>query len=151
MKGINSSDPIRARSTQEHDTNTWLSSNRALSTHSLLPLETWDPLNQVPVTQTVANWMQGRSARTSINSCVLRAHHPSQTRKYKFTRRWSENTDKINRTNQHKQLIDLPNTTCAAESSLVTYCISLHWCCSVYQQPVWLADSFRCWFVKKYY
>ena len=30
--------------TQEHDTSTRLSSKRALSTHSPLPPETWDPL-----------------------------------------------------------------------------------------------------------
>ena len=48
---------------------------------------------QVPVTRATANWMYGCSAQTSINHCILLAHHPSQTRKYKFTRRWSENTN----------------------------------------------------------
>ena len=35
--------------TQEHDMSTQLSSKRALSTHSLLPPETWDPLPLSPV------------------------------------------------------------------------------------------------------
>ena len=51
--------------TQEHDTSTWLSGKRALSTRSLLPPETWDPLsrlfvtptaNQVSVTRAAMNW-----------------------------------------------------------------------------------------------
>ena len=35
--------------TQEHDTNTRLRGDRALSTRSLLPSETWDPLPLLPV------------------------------------------------------------------------------------------------------
>ena len=51
--------------TKAHDTSTWLSGKRALSTRSLLPPETWDPLlsrlfitptaNQVLVTRTAVN------------------------------------------------------------------------------------------------
>ena len=45
---------IRTRSeyeinTQEHDTNTGLSSDRALSIYSLLPPETWDPFHLSPI------------------------------------------------------------------------------------------------------
>ena len=92
------------KKTQEHDTSTWLSSKRALSTRLLLPSETWDPLPLLSVcnpycktsaSNTSSNELNvGRSVRTSINPYVLRAHHPSQTRKYKFTRRWSKNTDR---------------------------------------------------------
>ena len=35
--------------TQEHDTSTRLSDNRALSTRSLLPPKTWDPFPLLPV------------------------------------------------------------------------------------------------------
>ena len=35
--------------TQEHDTSTWLSSDRALNTRSLLSPETWDPFPLSPV------------------------------------------------------------------------------------------------------
>ena len=73
--------------------------------HSILPSETWDllPLSpvcnpyykQVPVTRAASNWTQRRSARTSINPCVLRAHHPGQMRKHKFTSQRFETPTKI--------------------------------------------------------
>ena len=77
--------------TQEHDTNTRLSSDRALSTRSLFPPETWDhfPLSPVCtpyckllvlVTRAAAtNQMQGLSARTCIN--IVSSKHTIRARR----------------------------------------------------------------------
>ena len=89
--------------TQEHDTSTWLSGKRALGTRSLLPPETWDPL---PLSSVCNPYCKPSVGNTSSGKLDIGTFHlnqykplcppstpPSPTRKYKFTRRWSKNTD----------------------------------------------------------
>ena len=92
---------IGGRTQQEHDTSTRLSGKRALSTRLRLPPETWDPFPLSPVCNPYYKPSAGNTSSSELDVgtfrpnqykplCLLQAHHPNQTRKYKFTRRWSE-------------------------------------------------------------
>ena len=58
--------------TQEHDTSTRLSGKRALSTHSLLPLETWDPLPLSPIYNPYCKPSAGNTSSSELDVGTFR-------------------------------------------------------------------------------
>ena len=60
------------KKTQKHDTSTWLSSNRALSTYSLLPPETWDPFTLSPVCKPSCKPSAGNTSNSELDVGTFR-------------------------------------------------------------------------------
>ena len=58
--------------TQEHDTSTRLSDKRALSTRSLLPSETWDPLPLSPVCNPYCKPSVGNTSSSELDVGMFR-------------------------------------------------------------------------------
>ena len=60
--------------TQEHDTSTWLSGKRALSTRSLLSPETWDPLPLSPVCNPYCKPSAGNTSSSELDVGIFRSN-----------------------------------------------------------------------------